>query len=197
MVEPDGQAPVCKTGCAGSTPATMSNVSLAQLAGYRPSKPRIRVRIPREARILDRFPRPPHPSSRGGGVVSFHPGWGVGLAGLETIVPPPHQPSQGEGLRRLRGTVKIRRARRVPPSANGFVGGGRLIHLVWKEFPGRPRGAAPVWTGGRAVEGYCLENSRAKAPWVRIPPRPLLCWCAFPVSRRVASHDSAIMGCIR
>ena len=32
-----------------------------------------------------------------------------------------------------------------------------------------------VGRGGRAVDGGCLENSRAKAPGVRIPPSPSRC----------------------
>lgn len=145
---------------------------------------------------LTGFHARPVPLLEGGGVVSFHPGWAWGQPVLKRLSRR-RNPSQGEGLRRLRGTVKIRRARRVPhPLRVSWLG---VSSSTWRGRSSRvaPGGAAPAWTGGRVVYGYCLENSRAKAPWVRIPPRPLLCWCAFPVSRRVASHDSAIMGCIR
>ena len=46
------------------------------------------------------------------------------------------------------------------------------MHVRSRQRSGRMLYLRNVWRGGRAVDGGCLENSRAKAPGVRIPPSP-------------------------
>jgi hypothetical protein len=48
----------------------------------------------------------------------------------------------------------------------------RHLFVHSRQSPKRVLYFRNVWRGGRAVDGGCLENSRAKAPGVRIPPSP-------------------------